>query len=684
LIEDDGSPGAFASTIANAVTGEWHVLRVDHFPGQTQFRIDCFLLPTTNFSLTSGLQRAFIGRPFNNFSDLSFRGEVDQVQLRTGPWLVANNFCISENCTPPADDPEMFAYYDFNQGAAAGAGGGIGAVLDRSANGNDANLMNFDLATLNPFVESTAPLIGEGLAGLPFEIRDYPNRDGVLTGICSGDPAHFCLGPNGPPAHLMQQATVVWEFSDDNGATWTDLLAPPFTDYCFPILPDILTVDCTNNPDGFVDRQFRARMTVDDPAVGQSCTYFSATNTLRIRCPLTDVDVGLTPTDPVCAGDEIDFSVSLLTSHPWLTSGNSTSLIIWSLTGPGGPGAFTPANPLAFNYTFTAPALAQTSQFCFNASITDCSGASTFSACFSVDPEPDAGTIIGLPFTNPRNLRPIIGSPNPVYAICPGEDATLGEAIAAQNCRIQWQYTFNDPFTTPSPTWSDMGASNTVQNTNILPSHLWPNAATRIFYRYRCDPLSDPSGCEPDFSDTLEIRLVPEPQPVTLTGPANFCTGNFFELSFAGTEPGVTYQWFRNGVPFQTVFDTSYVEYRGGNYCVVADNGCVRVKGPVLTVEECTVTAAISCPLAPNECVNPGDDVTVEAVVSYTCDDQAQFTYEWSVNGVTAGNGPQLTYTANSSTSPLIPTVVKLVVRGPTSNCIKILERTITPCGSRY
>ena len=51
----------------------------------------------------------------------------------------------------------------------------------------------------------------------------------------------------------MQQATIVWEFSDDDGGTWADLVAPPFTDYCFPILPVALTIDCTSNPDGYVE-----------------------------------------------------------------------------------------------------------------------------------------------------------------------------------------------------------------------------------------------------------------------------------------------------------------------------------------------------------------------------------------------------------------------------------------------
>ncbi|MEO0733973.1 MAG: hypothetical protein AAFZ52_14135, partial [Bacteroidota bacterium] len=315
LTEGDGSPATLPLPITTATAGDWHVLRVDHFPGQTQIRLDCFLYPTTNFSLPDGLQRAFVGRALNNLgADLSFSGEIDQLQLRSGPWPVANNFCVTEYCVPPADAVNMFAYYDFNQGAAAGAGNGIGAVLDRSPNGNDANLFNFDLPATNPFVPSTAPILGEGLPGLAVNIRDYTTATVAQTEICSGDPVHFCLGSNGPPPGLLQPVAITWEFSDDAGATWTTLTAPPFTDYCFPVLPEVLTIDCANNPQGFVDRFFRAQMTVADDQLGQSCTYYSETDTLRIRYPLTDVSVSIDPNAPVCAGDELNLTVNLLTT----------------------------------------------------------------------------------------------------------------------------------------------------------------------------------------------------------------------------------------------------------------------------------------------------------------------------------------------------------------------------------
>ncbi|MEL6356529.1 MAG: hypothetical protein AAFQ37_06290, partial [Bacteroidota bacterium] len=550
----------------------------------------------------------------------------------------------------------------------------------------NGDLINFDLSDYSTiFVPSTAPLVGEGLWDLPVEIRDYPNRNTIVTEISSGDPVHFCLGPNGPPDHIMGQLGITWEFSDDQGMTWTTLISPPFSDYCFPILPGILEIDCAQSNTGFVDRLFRAKMTAFDPDAQQSCDYFSEEVPLRIRCPLTDVAVAITPDGPACAGDVIDFSVNLETSHQWLLNLDPNTQIDWCLEGPFAPGNLVDfQNSIAFTYEFTVPAAVQTTTYCFTAKITDCGQVSSFQACFSADPEPDAGNIIGLPFLNPTNLNLISGPPNPVYTICPGDDAVIGQSSSMpfQNCRPQWQYTFDNPFSNPSPLWIDMGLSNSVQNTNILPSHHWPANAETIYYRHRCDPLSDPSGCLPDYSDTLSIRLIAPPNPVTLSGPTQFCTGEEFELEFTPFNLGsLSYTWFMDGVEINHL-GNSYTGSSGGNYQVVVNNGCTEVVGPVFTVEECTLIAAISCPLDTNECVVPGSTTVVSAAASqYSCEPSLPLSFEWSIDGVFAGTGEELAFEASPNTSPTVPTTIQLTVTG--GGCTSTTTRIITPCGTR-
>lgn len=692
LARGDGSGGLNEplSFYGPVPSNSWQHLRLDVIGDSLTIYMDCIQRDRLFTGLTGPVENMWLGgETVTGFTFAeSWVGEVESFKIWTGPRRFANNVCVREYCVPDVTNPNLLVYYDFNQGAAAGANTGIGAVENRTLTpGLDGELYGFTLnGPTSNFVMSTAPLVGEALVNLRFEIRDYPYRTMVLDSICSGDPVTFCLGPDGPPGGLPGPVAVDWEYSDDGGTTWTVAQMPPFTDFCFPVPPNLLTADCATNPLGYIDRLFRAQLLVFDPVSGTSCDYLSETDTLRIRCAVTDPVVTIVPGGPFCAQDTALLEVELQTAHPWLNSSGTDTEIVWTLSATNEPTITlaTPPNATTFTYPFLAPALSAQKTFTFTATITSCAGTVSFSAGVTVDPEPIAGDIIGLPSGNPRNLTELFPPDNPVYDICPGEDATIGVRpfLEPMFCIPQWQYTFDLSGTV---VWQDLGFSNSSQNTNILPTSQWPGGADRIYYRYRCDPENQPSGCEPAFSDTLEIRLRPLPVVPQIVGPAEICLGDNTVLTLVNPEAGIDYYWYHDGLLVAGP-TASYSVDTSGNFQVVADNGCVQTEGPLFQIDEIEVVPVMSCPLQPNDCLRPGDEVTLSASASFVVDrPNATLTYSWLASSGEAGTGQTFTYTAHPNTTPpLTPTTITLTVTDSTTGCAVTISRTITPCGNRF
>ncbi|MDV7403020.1 hypothetical protein RZS08_66970, partial [Arthrospira platensis SPKY1] len=93
----------------------------------------------------------------------------------------------------------------------------------------------------------------------------------------------------------FNNVSVQWEYSDDAGASWLPLVSPPFTDFCFPVLPGVLTIPCSSSTDGFEDRKYRAVMTVTNTTTGIQCEYISPEQDLQICCPISPATVTLNP-----------------------------------------------------------------------------------------------------------------------------------------------------------------------------------------------------------------------------------------------------------------------------------------------------------------------------------------------------------------------------------------------------
>lgn len=454
-------------------------------------------------------------------SDADWMGIVDEVHIYDEAVPVAT-ICSQNSCPLVGNVPGLVANWTFNEGIAGGNNTSITQITDASGNGYngiiDQTFLPPPFGILNSFalndptsnfVASTAPLTFPDLQNIDFEIRDYPYRTNPLTSICSGDPAHFCLTLDSITPGPFGNVAVQWEYSDDGGTTWLPENNPTFNGFCFPILPGELTIPCDSLPDGSVNRKYRAVLTVTNTTTGEPCTYISPERDLLICCPISPATVSLAPSGVYCEDRTLSVTATLNSPDPFVQNPGPNVTIDWYYVDPiAGTRTLIGSGSTRVSHTITFPQVPGRTNFCFEVEVTNCNGKkATFSACIPVDPEPVCGTIDACPLGAPLNL--MLVDPNPahlIYEICPGNDAIVCQASPFMDCIPQWQYTF-----TNGTNWVDLGLSNTVQNTNILPSYLWPAGATSIFYRIECKPLSDPSGCKPCYSNIVEIRLKGRP-----------------------------------------------------------------------------------------------------------------------------------------------------------------------------
>ncbi|MEM9928302.1 MAG: hypothetical protein AAF840_00660, partial [Bacteroidota bacterium] len=469
----------------------------------------------------------------------------------------------------------------------------------------------------------------------------------------------------------------VWEYRDSPVSSWLPLNSPPFTDFQFPILPGVLTANCGPSPTGFVNREFRAVATVTQAGTGRQCVYQSSVHTLQICCPVSAFMVDLLPNAPICEGESVNLTVNLNSPDTWVNTPGPNTTIRWEITDENGTRPLPQNQMTSFNYAYTAPALNASLDLCFKAYVTNCNGKTgSDESCISIDPEPECGLIDALPLGSPQNLRLVTNTPYPVYEICPGDDTVIGidPANPFDKCVPQWQYSFDNLI------WTDLGYSNSVQNTNILPSHLWPAGADRIYYRIECRPLSNPSGCDPCYSNLLEIRLTPPPTAGTITGSTQECLEDILAapvlLTVNNPLRQYTYQWYHNGRAIGT--GTGQMVTEAGCYWLETSNACTTVVGPKHCLEICETVAILSCPLVPNECARLGDPVTLSACDSYnTCSPGATLGYKWYVDGVFQSGQFGCTFTFLPD---LGGNAVRVDAIDPTTLCEGTTERRIVPC----
>ena len=672
-------------SVATITPNNWHHLVVRKSNLDIEIYLDCVLVYSTTWDPdpTLNFTTFFLGHPWDNIvtPGEDWLGLVDEFQLY-GAAVDPVALCNERYCPPSGNEANLFAYWTFDDPAIipGGNNAAITQITDYSAGGVGTGTFGtqgnaFALSgTTSNFTNNNAPIVSPALHGLNLEIRDYPYRSNLLTGICDGEPVHICLDDAGQTPGPYGNVMVQWEMSDDGGTAWDPVSAPSFQDFCFPVQPAEIVANCSGNANGFVDRKYRAVSIVTGPT-GEQCDYTSSEYDLQICCPITGANLTIVPSGPFCEGDMTDFQVDLNPLDPFVATPGPNVTIDWFFVGPntqmGLPGF---VNQTSFNYTnWTAPFPpgGVPGEYCFVAEVRNCQNkTAVFQQCVTVDPQPVCGTIAGSPLGSPLNLTQLSSSPL-VYEICPGNDAKLEIDAPFLYCIPQWQYSL----TNAPGSWVDMGLSGSIQNTNVLIGHHYPQGtgATSVFYRIQCNPLSNPSACDPCFSNVVEVQLKPVPAVPVVLIPAQVCLEATPKVASIQTvDPALTYTWFHDGLVVGNGASINVSET--GCYWVEATDGCHLVVSDQECMEVCETIAIISCPLTPNECAELGEAFTLTAAGSEnTCSGNtgSGLAYLWSDGSTTA---------SITDTPPASGATYSVTVTDPATGCTAVAVRTVVPC----
>jgi hypothetical protein len=611
-------------------------------------------------------------------------GTVDDVRL----WSTvrtAQQINDLKDCTLGGSSLGLIANWTFDQMTSpfgpvitGGNNTTITQAQDMSGNNNHGTLINFTKtgSTSNFICSPCAPTFN-------LAITEKPNSTNLLTGICSGDPAHFCITPTSTPP-LPSGSVVDWQVSD-NGGIWNSLTLPSpvisgyFTNssYCFYMPSGKLTTNCGTNA-GFVDRKYRAK--ISKTVSGQTCTFYTNEAPLKICCPVTNATINLVPTSPtaLCESAATSVNVSLSSTDLFVVPLGPNVTIDWCVNN----GPVIPAYHNLTSFTYTGAATSP--KLCFKAVIKNCiCPALTVEKCIDVDKQPMCGLIdkcAGSPFYPTGTAYE--------YLICPGNEGAICMVTPAnfKDCNPVWQFHLD----IPGWTWQPLGSSNSSQNTNVLPQvipfnnptspYLWPPGATCIYYRIECRPKSYPnSQCTPCYSNEVKICLLQPPTNTTITGAQQFCVGGSTVLSVVNPNGNYSYTWYWNGVNVGTgPFHNAIL---AGCYVVeITDSyNCLSVKTPPYCIEVCEIVPKISCPTG-TLCAAAGQPITLSGCQSYdTCSGTGPLTYTWTYNNgtVVSVNGCQLVHYPD----PILGTTYTLTVTNALNPaCSAQTSLIIKPC----
>ncbi|MBK7408663.1 MAG: hypothetical protein IPJ40_11715 [Saprospirales bacterium] len=233
---------------------------------------------------------------FNPTPGEDWLGGIDEVKI----WdfaLSPAQLTACSSCVLTGAEAGLVAYWQFDQGVAGFNNTSITQALDATTNSNNGTLHP---STANPdhgfilmgptsnFVSSGAALVYPNYNNLFLSIDDPFQLIGIPW-ICNGDAVHFSLfDTNLNTPQPAGGVTVDWYYSDDAWATSNQI--PSLSGFQFVVPANGATlVNCPNNPFGYVDREFRAIITVTNG--NGTCMYTSQSAQLRIYCEVTQADV---------------------------------------------------------------------------------------------------------------------------------------------------------------------------------------------------------------------------------------------------------------------------------------------------------------------------------------------------------------------------------------------------------
>lgn len=640
----------YPTSTINLPLGSWHHIAIV-VTGSTQIvyldGVSILIIPLPN---NINITELFIGSK-NTTSTIvpnSFNGSIDEIKIWTSARTAAE-ILNSFHCVCNSSEPNLVCCIPLDQGIAAGNNSGMLpvandiaiALLQQGANNGDIGNFNLGLSSprdISNFIcSSNKDLLYPNYQNAEIKYFDYLSQNMEINSICSGDALNIKIMQDGQIVNFPNppnQMSLEWqEFVSGNWVTVTSFT--PVSGFAFPIAPQTLLSNCTGTTNGFESKIFRIQFTLTDPS-GGSCIYYSKESTLKICCPLSDFSLNVSSSNLdnlYCQPEAASFVASIVSPDLFVNNGNVQ--IQWFVNNVLQTGA----SSLNFNYNpLTIPA-----NLCFKAVLKNCNCPDIQKEiCFQADPQPSC---LGALTVDPEPVIKVITA-NTDYQICPNSDAQLRliPSTSFTNGILNWQYEF--PNTAPN-IWNNLGTTNTLQATNILPQlvppntpnpSIWPAGETCIRYRVINSPFSNPSGCVACTSNIIKICLRPEPPLTNISGNNMICVGGSTVLTVNST-PGYTYTWFLNGQALGFT-GTSYTATQSGNYWVeITSTGmsCLPKQSSTFTLMICKITPQIKCP----PCTRIGQSVILDASVSQDdCNKPLQ--YSWS-----ASNGGPLLFNGN-------------------------------------
>jgi len=687
-----------SSPIINIRDNQWHCISAVRLGNSIDIYYDGNLVPGLAGLFATGFGASVfrVGHwpgP-NQTLGQDWLGYVDEVRLWSAA-LTPAQLTACNDCGLVGDEPDLVAYWHLDDGPNPGGNNtSVITVADATSNLNSGALnltppLGFGLnGNVSNFVVSTTPMLNPQYYNHSIVVSD-PLQTSSLAAICSGDAVHFSiLNTNGVNPQAGAGTTIDWYYSDDCFTTPGILISPGagalFSGFSFVSPPGHLATtnpNCINSPTGFIKRCYQSVISVTN---GQTtCTYTAKSGPLQICCPIQNAQINVSPMGPLCDGDMVQFTASVSSNMP--PPGNNNVHIDWCviingvttiLTGPQYTDQVSIAYPLAPSIT-VAPGT-----ICFEAKISNCvCPPVTVQKCVTIDPKPVCGTITGCPTPATLTLDPD-GNPDH-YLICPGDDAAIMIATPFLNCIPVWQYMF--PTGPSAGIWNDLGTSNSKQNTNVLPHlkpanspYLWPPGETNIYYRIKCIPLNNPSGCPPCYSNEVRICLKQAPPAsVIAAAPNPICKGNFSLLSVQNPDPNCNYEWYSNGllVGYGSFFNAN----QNACYWVTCSgvDGCFTVASNKVCVDVCEPVAVICCPVPICPC--DGDPITLsgqEGPCSFgNC---GPLTYFWSWTDLTGQIQTATTATITDVPAALGTTYTLTVTDA--NGCSDTTQSQVVPC----
>lgn len=154
--------------------------------------------------------------------------------------------------------------------------------------------------------------------------------------------------------------------------------------------------------------------------------------------------------------------------------------------------------------------------------------------------------------------------------------------------------------------------------------------------------ITDAANCTAT-SNVIDVLIIPQPNPtITANGSATVCTGGSVTLSTT-SQPGITYQWFRDSNPVAGATSASYNATIAGSYTLVATAapGCLGTSNAILVSVVGAPTAVISAGGSTTIC--QGSNIVLSIAT------EPGVNVQWRLNGVNIGGATSNTFSANQA-----------------------------------